>query len=140
MRASTDGTGLLLRTIESPMVDKLVGNAYPVVKSVADKLETIKYVAENMELLQNVASNLVGSLVITGIAGSLGSTVSVNIPQVIAPSDLLSVSTILRGGDNISHCNRSEFSQVYIEGDHLFFKILEPTLVNASFTCLITYR
>lgn len=40
----------------SPIIDKMIGNAYDVIKYVARYLKEIRYVAENMDMIYNAAN------------------------------------------------------------------------------------
>ena len=42
----------------NPLIDKMIGNAYDIVKYVAANLKTIRYVAENMETVFQAAQNM----------------------------------------------------------------------------------
>lgn len=42
----------------NPLIDKMIGNAFDIVKYVAANLRTIRYVAENMETVFHAAQNM----------------------------------------------------------------------------------
>ena len=58
------------------MVDKMIGNAYDTVKSVADNLPLLEYLANNMEALIKIANDLSTTSIVLGIAGNPGETVN----------------------------------------------------------------
>ena len=78
----------------APLVDRMIGTAYDVVKYVARHLDVIRYVAANMENIYEVASNLKRSGVVLGETLTAGATASVAIPETITQSMILS-STVL---------------------------------------------
>lgn len=67
----------------TPMIDKLIGSAYPVVKSVADRLDEIHYLVANMEHISLVAGDLPAIRTVSTNIGSV-TTVANNIEDIIA--------------------------------------------------------
>lgn len=72
LRASLDGQGGCTN-----MVDKLIGTAYPIVKSVADNLDLLNYIKANMSIINEVAAGLEGDISTLEITQILGDVYNV---------------------------------------------------------------
>ena len=89
------------------LIDKMIGNAYEVVKYVARHLNEIKYVALNMALVNTVAEELRKASVVVSNVGGLGATVVLPFPDqatvdnVVASSVLVKLANgVLLGSDS----------------------------------------
>lgn len=83
----------------NPLIDKMIGNAYDIVKYVAKYLKEIRYVAENME---NVFIAANGNRVL--LQGNPGgdTALAVDFPEALDASNILSITVLaLTAGGNI---------------------------------------
>lgn len=95
IRTSTDPYGG-----KEPLVDKLIGNAYQVVRLVAENLGFIRYVAHNMEAVQKVAEDLSATTTLFAPAPTVANNaVLVPYPVGVTQSRVLSSSVMILGTD-----------------------------------------
>lgn len=80
----------------NPLIDKMIGNAYDVVKYVASHLKAIRYVAENMEKIHQVVH---GYRHVYEVPGDGGSSLVFNIPSELNASTIQGISMIAIDGD-----------------------------------------
>ena len=96
----------------NPLIDKMIGNAYDIVKYVARYLEEIRYVAENMKTVWLAANG--NTLELTATAAS--DTLSVALPDDFDPTQLRGISVIAVTGDG----------QIYPMDPTTFFAYVTP--------------
>lgn len=77
----------------NPLIDKMIGNAYDIVKYVARYLKEIRYVAENMEYVYTAANG--NRTVLNGVATS--TTLSIPLPVGMITAKLEAVTVIATG-------------------------------------------
>lgn len=124
----------------TPLVDKLIGNAYDVVLYVARYLEVIRYVAANMENIYEVAVNLKKSGLVLGQLD--GVTGSVALPEGVTTAMILSSSVILEAPDGSIFGSDSGLFTASVQAGALrvFLKDTAPApLQNAVIRWFITY-
>ena len=73
----------------NPLIDKMIGNAYDIVKYVAKYLKEIRYLAENMQYVYAAAN---GNRVVFSLDGD--GTASLTIPVPLAGQDYSSIAAV----------------------------------------------
>ena len=66
-------------------VDKMIGNAYEVVKFVARYIKEIRYVAFNMEHIYRVSQKTYENILLTQSINALGTTFEIEFPEGVTP-------------------------------------------------------
>lgn len=114
----------------NPLIDKMIGNAYDVVKYVASHLKAIRYVAENMDKVYEVVH---GYRHVYEATGTGSSSLAFHIPSELNSSTIQGISMIAIDGD-----------QVYVPGPDTFEFGLSNTeivvTIHASFLNSALYR
>ena len=82
----------------NPLIDKMIGNAYDIVKYVARYLREIRYVAENMETVYNAAH---GGRTVVDTVGTGITPVTVPLPAGVTLANLQDVSVIATDGTSV---------------------------------------
>lgn len=120
----------------NPLIDKMIGNAYDIVKYVARYLKEIRYVAENMEHVF-IAAN--GNRVMLTAEGNGSASLNVTIPDSVEFSNIQDVSVIAIAGSNI-YMPSSQTFNFGIAGDEVAISIENyvPALVNATYKITLT--
>ena len=125
-----------------PLIDKLIGNSYRVVKAVYESLKEIRYVAANMEAIYAVANGTVrNQLLLTAIA--ISPDTEIDLPADFQVADIQALSVLIL----------TEDGNVYVSGEDTFSWVLEdgviivtlvgspPTnVVGGTIKCLITHQ
>ncbi len=116
----------------NPLIDKMIGNAYDIVKYVARHLKEIRYLAENMSTIYDVAH---GYRVQLNGNPQGNNSFSLAIPNNIAPSDITGLSAIAMYSNQIFVPSPETFS-FGVNGQNVIISINDtdmPDLVNADF-------
>ena len=127
----------------APMVDKLIGNAYDTVKTVADKLSLLQYLADNMEALVLIANDLSTTSTVLGIAGQPGETTQLALPAGVAQDSITSTSVLLDDGDGGLYGFESNYFTFHILNGSLRLTmnpLAPPALAGASVRWSISYK
>lgn len=82
----------------NPLIDKMIGNAYDIVKYVAKYLREIRYVAENMEIVYDVAHGY-RTLIVGTPEGN--DTLVLGIPQDIDPHSVNGIDVVAHVNGNV---------------------------------------
>lgn len=82
----------------NPLIDKIIGNSYDIVKYVARYLKEIRYVAENMATVYNAAH---GGRVVVEIPGTGVSPIIVPLPNGVNTMNLQSIDVLATDGTMI---------------------------------------
>lgn len=77
-------------------VDKMIGNAYEVVKFVARYVKEIRYVAFNMEHIYRVSQNIYENILLTQPINALGATFEIALPVGVTPSMVINSSVTVQ--------------------------------------------
>lgn len=124
------------------LVDKMIGNAYEVVRYVARHLDMIRYVGTNMEMVHEVASNLKTNGLVLGSVLGLNETASVPLPEGVTQEMVLSSSVMLVDLDGSLYGADSGYFTASIQTGALRVH-LKPTaplqLENAVVRWFLTY-
>lgn len=126
----------------APLVDKLIGNAYEIVKYVAMNLTTIRYVAENMELVHQVGTNLKQTAVLNGTTGIAGATVSVALPTGVTAGQVIGSQVMIQTSEGDLYGDNSGHFTSNIQGGMLRLTLgmsAPAGLQSASFRWFLTY-
>lgn len=77
-------------------VDKMIGNAYEVVKYVARYVKEIRYVAFNMEHVYRVSQNLYENVLLKQSINALGTTFEIPLPTGVTPLMVINSSVTVQ--------------------------------------------
>ena len=120
----------------NPLIDKMIGNAYDIVKYVARYLKEIRYVAENMEHVF-IAAN--GNRVMLSAEGNGSASLSITIPVSVGFSSIQDVSVIAISGSNIYMPSPQTFNFSIANGKvDISIGNYVPALVNATYKITLT--
>ena len=126
----------------NPLIDKMIGNAYPIVRYVSCYLKEIRYVAENMESIHANATGTLRSQVLL-IAATPSTTTSMEIPSHISTQDIQGVQVLIRTTSGAVYFpSTNTFTFNIVEGD-LVITISDsaPTgIIGGIAKALITYQ
>lgn len=117
----------------NPLIDKMIGNAYDIVKYVARYLKEIRYVAENMEHVYNVAHGFKRTVELQ----SNGRELFVALPQGVDIYNLEGVHVIAEKDGQLYFPSPSTFD-FGVSGGQLVISISE-FLSYSIFTCTFIY-
>lgn len=119
----------------NPLIDKMIGNAYDIVKYVAKYLKEIRYVAENMEYVY-VAAN--GNRT-PFVAQAAGPTLLISLGEIAYDNvDAINVLALDNGQLFFPEANTFNF-HVNVDGN-IEISIVDVALQNALFKCLVTHQ
>lgn len=126
----------------TPLIDKMLGSAYDVVKYVARHLDAIRFVALNMETIHEVATNMKTSGLVLGQTGLLGETISLGLPEGVTMDMILGYSCLIQTANGDLYNAESGYFSANIQASALRLH-LSPTapsiLENAVIRWFITY-
>lgn len=77
-------------------VEKMIGNAYEVVKFVARYVKEIRYVAFNMEHIYRVSQNIYKNVLLKQSINTLGTTFEINLPEGVTPLMVINSSVTVQ--------------------------------------------
>lgn len=118
----------------NPLVDKMLGNAYDIVKYVARYLKEIRYVAENMENVYNVAH---GYRKVVAVYAEGSSTLSIPLPVGVNQDNLEGVQVMALDSSENYFSGPDTFNYG-IQGNDLVISI-SSFLQYAQFKCVFNY-
>lgn len=95
MRTEQDSCGGLV-----PVTDKLIGNAFDVVKYVSCFIKEIRYVAYNMEHIFNVSQDLRSNIRLKTSINALGGVFEIPLPDGVSGGAVLASNVIVTTPDN----------------------------------------
>lgn len=124
------------------LIDKMIGNAYDVVKYVARHLDVIRYVATNMENIYVVATNLKRSVLVISETGLANTTKSVALPEGVTPAMVVASSVLVQDANGDLFGSDSGYFTASIQSGalRLFLKPDAPAnLENAVIRWFLTY-
>lgn len=137
MRNSTDLLGGI-----NPAIDKLIGNAFEIVKYVAEHLKEIRYVAQNMEDIHAVATGTVRSQLLLTATVATTQTV-MELPENFPVEDIQDISmTVVTNAGNVYPFGSAMLNWVLQNGLIIVSNTgIPPTgVVGGKIKCLITYQ
>lgn len=107
----------------NPLIDKMIGNAYDIIKYVARYLREIRYVAENMQTVYLAANG--NRVFLEGTLVDPDTTMNVSLPEGVTASEI-------RGIDVVAYSSTND--SVYISGETTFSYMVEDDGVFISVT------
>lgn len=114
----------------NPLIDKMIGNAYDIVKYVARYLKEIRYVAENMQTVYNAAH---GGRTVVETLSTGSSPVYVPLPTGVSLSNLQDISVIATDGVHIFFAASDTFNYGVSGSDLVIsFDDSNPDLASAD--------
>lgn len=117
----------------NPLIDKMIGNAYDIVKYVARYLREIRYVAENMEYVYNAAHNK--KVVVEEQAQ--GNNLYIPLPSGVSMDNLENVEVIALDGSQVFFPASNTFNYGVDHGEVVIS--ISPSLTSATFRCTFRY-
>ena len=117
----------------NPLIDKMIGNAYDIVKYVARYLKEIRYVAENMEHVFIAANG--NRVILTGTAS--GASLNIPLPNGLVVADIQSITVQALDGGALFLPGSSTFS-FGVFGGQVAITISNSSLNDAVFQVMIT--
>lgn len=126
----------------TPLIDKMLGSAYDVVKYVARHLDAIRFVALNMETINEVATNMKTSGLVLGMTEEVGVTVSIALPDGITQGMVLSSAVLVQAPNgDVYGADSGHFTATIQAGAlRLALKSTAPIILeNAVVRWFITY-
>lgn len=102
-----------------PLVDKMIGNEYDIVKFVAENMEFIRHVQANLEALVELSNNLKTSGLLLGSTGLPTETTSIPLPTGVLQEHVLASSVLVVGKDGGLYGPDSGYFEVRIQGGAL---------------------
>lgn len=116
----------------NPLIDKMIGNAYDVVKYVASHLKAIRYVAENMETIHDAVHGY--RFGVEGYAS--GPTLVLNLPSDLDTYTIQGLYVVAHEGGMVYTPGADTFN-AGIDGTQLIISISNPNLQSARFCASI---
>lgn len=114
------------------MIDKRIGDAFPVVETVANNIEHIKYVEYNMAAIVAAATAIPYThRLVTSTSGVLGSTVQVPLPEDLTIAQLVSSQVMLVTEGDVIFMEGSSIFSASIQGGTLRFTLSSTAPSNA---------
>lgn len=117
----------------NPLIDKMIGNAYDIVKYVARYLKEIRYVAENMEYVYNAAHSK--KAVVEEQAQ--GNNLYIPLPDGVSIANLENVEVIALDGSQVFFPSSDTFNYG-VNYDEVVISI-DSSLTSATFRCTFRY-
>lgn len=118
-----------------PLIDKMIGNAYDIVKYVAKYLKEIRYVAENMQYVYQAAN---GNRLIFGANASSDQLV-LALPTGFDQEDIDSISVLATNSTNVLVPPTPTSFSYSVSGNNVVINITSGSLYTAYFKCVITH-
>jgi len=128
----------------NPVIDKMIGNSYQIVREVQQNLKEIRYVASNMEDIHAVATGTVRSQILLTAFVS-GETTEIDLPTDFSIEYIQAVSVIVIrtvGGEKVFSPAEDSFKWK-IENGKIVVTLADPAPtdpVSGTIKCLITYQ
>lgn len=121
----------------NPLIDKMIGNAFDIVKYVARYLKEVRYVAENMETVYN-AVNLSRKYSVLA-TGTGDDTLIVFIDDSIVLDDIENIAVIATTVDNVRVFPAADtFSYVLNNDSSVLINIIDANLVSVQYKITVT--
>lgn len=120
----------------NPLIDKVIGNAYEIVKYVAKYLREIRYVAENMQYVYAAANGNAHRA--TAVAAGL--SLSIPIPADVDMTVLQAVTVMAVVSDSVFYFPGVDTFNFGISGGNVVISIdnTVPALATAEYVAVLT--
>lgn len=126
-----------------PLVDKMIGNAYEVVKHVAMNMKYIRHVSNNLEAIFDVSTQLKAlqaQTTITGVAGN--ANVAVNLKTGVDAKTITAANVQITGSDGAIYFPGQNTFSFYVLGTDLVITTAlgaPAALINGAIKALVSY-
>lgn len=120
------------------LVDKLIGNAFDVVRYVAMNMKEILYVAVNMENIYIVATNVRDNTVVVGIMPDTIAPVLLPYPTGVVYENLLNYQAIVFGPDGIVLPDPARY-RVTLGSTGITLHTIDHTLIGSDYRITLTH-
>ena len=120
----------------NPLIDKMIGNAYDIVKYVAKYLREIRYVAENMEYVYTAANG--NRTILTQLADGSGDPITIALPDGLTVGQIESINVTALYDDVITMPAPDTF-EFNVSGGNINIELISilPQVVSATYKATI---
>ena len=120
----------------NPLIDKMIGNAYDIVKYVAKYLREIRYVAENMEYVYTAANG--NRTILIQLADGSGDPITIALPDGLTVGQIESINVTALYGNVITMPAPDTF-EFNVSGGNINIELISilPQVVSATYKVTI---
>ena len=120
----------------NPLIDKMIGNAYDIVKYVAKYLREIRYVAENMEYVYTAANG--NRTILTQLADGSGDPIIIALPDGLTVGQIESIN-VTALYDNVITMPAPDTFEFNVSGGNINIELISilPQVVSATYKVTI---
>ena len=120
----------------NPLIDKMIGNAYDIVKYVAKYLREIRYVAENMEYVYTAANG--NRTILTQLADGSGDPITIALPDGLTVGQIESIN-VTALYDNVITMPAPDTFEFNVSGGNINIELISilPQVVSATYKVTI---
>ena len=120
----------------NPLIDKMIGNAYDIVKYVAKYLREIRYVAENMEYVYTAANG--NRAILTQLADGSGDPIIIALPDGLTVGQIESIN-VTALYDNVITMPAPDTFEFNVSGGNINIELISilPQVVSATYKVTI---
>lgn len=122
----------------SPIIDKMIGNAYDVVKYVARYLKEIRYVAENMETIYEVAHLAGGQKDFIEVIANGSDIFTVSFPEGRSVSEIRELTAVAIASDGRVSGLGGDF-MIYVNNGQIQINLWSDYLRDSTIRISISY-
>lgn len=120
----------------NPLIDKMIGNAYDIVKYVARYLKEIRYLAENMSTVYQAVH---GDKITLEGTGDGSSSLSIPLPDDLDPNSIINATAVAGDGSHLFFPGSGAFYlAVNLNDSTVEINIENPDLEASGFTVTLT--
>ena len=121
----------------NPLIDKMIGNAYDIVKYVAKYLREIRYVAENMEYVYTAANG--NRTILTQLADGSGGPITIALPDGLTVGQIESINVTALYDDDVITMPAPDTFEFNISGGNINIELISilPQVVSATYKVTI---
>ena len=121
----------------NPLIDKMIGNAYDIVKYVAKYLREIRYVAENMEYVYTAANG--NRTILTQLADGSGDPITIALPDGLTVGQIESINVTALYDDDVITMPAPDTFEFNISGGNINIELISilPQVVSATYKVTI---
>lgn len=121
----------------NPLIDKMIGNAYDIVKYVAKYLREIRYVAENMEYVYTAANG--NRTILTQLADGSGDPITIALPDGLTVGQIESINVTALYDDGVITMPAPDTFEFNVSGGNINIELISilPQVVSATYKVTI---
>ena len=121
----------------NPLIDKMIGNAYDIVKYVAKYLREIRYVAENMEYVYTAANG--NRTILIQLADGSGDPITIALPDGLTVGQIESINVTALYDDDVITMPAPDTFEFNISGGNINIELISilPQVVSATYKVTI---